>query len=105
MTAVIPGNGHRTAIPRTAFRAFVTVVTALFQELGVYCYAIIAMHCIGAFVTVIPGTWHWHSAFVTVVTTLYYRKWTPTAMPQAAFGWCGYSNSKKWAIVIPRNGL
>ena len=47
VTAVIPGNGHRTAIPRTAFRAFVTVVAALFQELGVYCHAIIiAMRCI-----------------------------------------------------------
>ena len=30
MTAVIPGNRH----PHTAFQAFVTVVAALFQELG-----------------------------------------------------------------------
>ena len=66
MTAVIPGNRHRTAIPRTAFRAFVTVVAALFQELGVSCHA--------AFVAVIPGTWtstatatRWHLAFVTTV--------------------------------------
>ena len=29
---VIPGNGYRTAIPRTAFRVFVTVVAALFQD-------------------------------------------------------------------------
>ena len=48
MTAVIPGNGHRTAIPRTAFRAFMTVVAALVQELGVYCHAIIAMRCISS---------------------------------------------------------
>ena len=43
---VIPGNGHRTAISHTAFQAFVTVVAALFQELGVYCHAIIATRCI-----------------------------------------------------------
>ena len=35
-----------------------TDVAALFQELGVYCHAIIVMHCISsAFVTVIQGTW------------------------------------------------
>ena len=35
VTVVILGNGYRTAMPRTAFQAFVTVVAALFQELGI----------------------------------------------------------------------
>ena len=48
MNAVIPGNRHRTAIPHTAFRAFVTVVAELFQELVGYCHAIIAMRCISS---------------------------------------------------------
>ena len=45
---VTAGNGHPTAIQRTAFRVFVTVVAALFQEPGVYCHAIIAMRCISS---------------------------------------------------------
>ena len=104
MTAVFPGNGHRTAIPCTAFRAFVTVVAALFQELGVYCHDIIAMRCIRAFVTVIPGTWTstatatcWHSAFVTVVTTLFQEMDTHCHATRciSAFRRRGYSNSRE----------
>ena len=54
-----------------------------------------------AFVTVIPGTWtstatHWHSAFVTVVTTLF-QEMDTHCHAHAAFRRLGYSNSKKWA--------
>ena len=36
---VTAGNGHPTAIQRTAFRVFVTVVTTLFQEMDTHCHA------------------------------------------------------------------
>ena len=111
-----------TAIPRTAFRAFVTVVAALFQELGVYCHAIIAMHCISSICDcysrnmdiscryhALPSCCtaillHCHPAalpsccisafsFGTVATTL------GNGHPLPSFGIStgGYSNSKKWA--------
>ena len=102
MTAVIPGNGHRTAIPRTAFRAFVTVVAALFQELGVY--------------TAVPSLrmpWAAFRAFVTVVPEHGHQ----LPLPRAAFGvcdCCDYTTPGNGhplplhfggvAVVIPRNG-
>ena len=83
VTIVVPGNGHRTAVPRTAFRAFLTVVAALFRA----STAMPSLPCAAfrAFATVIPRTWTStampragirlafgrHLAFVTVVTTLF----------------------------------
>ena len=103
MTVVIPGNGHRTAMPRTAFRAFVTVVAALFQELGVYCHAIIAMCCISSVCDCYSRNMDinclatcWHSAFVTVVTTLIQE------MDTHCYATCCISGGV--ATVIPRNG-
>ena len=101
-----------------------TVVAALFQELGVYCHAIIAMRCISSVCDCYSrnmdinchchalACWHsgilafWHSAFVTVVTTLFQEMDTHCCTRCiaallhcciAAFWRLGYSNSKKWA--------
>ena len=100
---VIPGNGHRTAIPRTAFRVFLTVVAALFQDWASTAMPSLQYAAFRAFVTVIPGTWtstatatRWHSAFVTVVTTLF-QEMDTHCRAHAAFRRLGYSNSKKWA--------
>ena len=79
-----PGNRHRTAIPRTAFRAFVTVLAALFQELSVCCHAIIAMPCITSVCDHYSRNMRWHSAFVTVVTTLFQEMDTPAMLHAAA---------------------
>ena len=108
MTAVIPGNRHRTAIPRTAFRAFVTVVAALFQELGVCCHAIIAMRCIssvcGCYSRNMDINCHCHALAFGVCDYTIPGNGHPTAMPHAAFRLRGYSNSKKWAssTTVPR---
>ena len=100
MTAVIPGNGHRTAIPRTAFRAFATVVAALFQELGVYCHAIIAMCCISSvcdcYSRNMDINYHCHVLAFSVCDCCDYTIGNGHPLP-SAFGQSGYSNSKKWA--------
>ena len=61
MTVVIPGNGHRTAMPRTSFRAFMTVVATLWLHYSRNwaSAAMPSLPCTAfqAFVTVIPGTW------------------------------------------------
>ena len=123
VTTVIPGNRHRTAIPRTAFRAFVTVVAALVQELGVCCHAIIAMRCISSVCDcysrnmdinchchalafgicdccdyTIPGNGHplpCHTLAFRLAFRLAFL--LHFCCISAAFLLCGYSNSKKWA--------
>ena len=67
VTVVIPGNGHRTAMPRTAFRAFVTVVWLHYSRNWA---STAAMPC-AAFQAFVCHATRWHSAFVTVVTTLF----------------------------------
>ena len=71
-------------LPCTAFRVFVTVVAALFQELGVYCHAIIAMRCISSVCDCYSRNMdincHCHALAFGVCDCCDYRKWTLTAM-------------------------
>ena len=106
-----PGN-EATATLRTAFQAIVTVVAALFQELGgVYCHAIIAVcstvssvcDCHSRNMDINCHATCWHSAFVTVVTTLFQEMGTHCHATHCISA-CDYSNSKKWAssTTMPR---
>ena len=121
-------NGHRTAMSRTAFRAFVTVVAALFQELGGCCHAIIAMRCISSVcdcysrnMDINCHSTRWHLAFVTTLfqemdthcratCCISIDGVTTNFMPHAAFSVLhfrrrGHSNPKKWAssTTMPRH--